>query len=270
MDKLDNRWITKKTPHACMVCGKEYKFQSGLSKHKNKCRSSTVEGNTDKLVQNQLSMSVENETLKEEVRELREMMRKMMKAQESTNDSVVSLHEIIPSVGTIINNKMSINVFLNEKCKDAMNITEFVEQLTVSLEDLIYTKNHGYVKGISNIFVKQLKDMKPTERPIHCSDKKRLQFYIKDEDKWEKDSSHKKIDQSIEDVTYTQIKQIQAWKDKHPNYLTDETLLTEWHTMINNVMGGQDDDDRNKNKGSIKKEISSTVEVKTQLIDIGK
>ena len=95
------------------------------------------------------------------------------------------------------NKKMTINVFLNEQCKDAMNLTDFVENVRVSLQDLNYTKKNGYIDGISNIFVKHLQDMKPTERPIHCSDKKRMQFYVKDANVWEKDKSHEKIDKSI-------------------------------------------------------------------------
>ena len=73
---------------------------------------------------------------------------------------------------------------MNEQCKNAMNLTDFINQLNVSLEDLQYSKNNGFIEGVTNIFTKQLKDLKPTERPIHCSDKKRLQFYVKDDDKW--------------------------------------------------------------------------------------
>ena len=162
------------------------------------------------------------------------------------------------------NNKMSINVYLNQYCKNAMNLTEFIDDLKVSIEDLMYTKTHGYVKGISNIFVKQLQDMKPTERPIHCSDKKRLQFYVKNENKWEKDNIHNNIDKSIDDVTIKQIKKIKTWERDHPNCFTDERLLTQWHMMIHNAMGG--DDDRNKNKDSIKKELGLTFEV-NKIID---
>ena len=88
-------------------------------------------------------------------------------------------------------NNMTINVFLNEHCKDALNLTDFVQNIKVTLEDLQYTKDNGFVNGVTNIITKQLQDLKPTERPIHCSDKKRLQFYVKDDDKWEKDVDNK-------------------------------------------------------------------------------
>ena len=117
---------------------------------------------------------------------------------------IQSQNEMIPKLGNNNNNKISINVFLNQHCKNAMNLTDFVDNIKLSIEDLEYTNQHGYVKGISNIFTKHLTDMKVTERPIHCSDKKRLQFYIKDSDKWEKDKEHKKIDQTIQKINKKQ------------------------------------------------------------------
>ncbi|GAI96804.1 unnamed protein product, partial [marine sediment metagenome] len=92
------------------------------------------------------------------------------------------------------NNNITINLFLNEYCKNAMNLTDFVNKLEVSLQDLDYTNKEGYIEGISNLLIKNLDELDAKERPIHCTDKKRLQFYIKDEDKWEKGVSNKKID----------------------------------------------------------------------------
>ena len=86
------------------------------------------------------------------------------------------------NVGNNNNNTISINLFLNENCKNAMNLTDFIQNMNVSLEDLEFSKDNGFVKGVTNIFTKQLQDLDPTERPIHCSDKKRLQFYVKEED----------------------------------------------------------------------------------------
>ena len=100
--------------------------------------------------------------------------------------------KMMPKIGNNNNNTISINFFLNETCKNAMNLTDFIDQLQVSLEDLSYSKDNGFVKGVTNIFAKQLQDLKPTERPIHCSDKKRLQFYVKDDDKWFKDAGNEK------------------------------------------------------------------------------
>ena len=163
---------------------------------------------------------------------------------------------------------MSINIYLNEKCKDAMNLTDFVENVKVYIEDLLYTKNHGFIKGISNIFVKQLQDMEPTQRPIHCSDKKRLQFYVKDDNKWEKDNVHKKIDKTIDEISFKQIKLLKQWENKHPNYLEDDELLKEWQLMIKNMTGGSKSEAiSSKEKSFIKRELGTTVDVQNELIE---
>ena len=275
MDNLDNERITQKEGYHCMVCGKIYKYASGLSKHKKKCVLSSDGGPLENVIIEVEPTSVENEPidlekefLKQEVAELKIMMKQILNNQVESTTNLETLKEVIPKMGNTYNNRMSINIYLNEKCKDAMNLTDFVDNVKVSLEDVLYTKNHGFVKGISNLFVKQLQDMEPTQRPIHCSDKKRLQFYVKDADKWEKDSSHEKIDKTIDDITYKQIKQVKLWEKTHPNYLEDDKLLMEWQTMIRNMTGGTDN--RNgleKEKSSIKRELGMSVEVKNELVD---
>lgn len=246
-----HRWITmdnEKNPRASCrlfscVCGKNYKFRSGLCKHKKKCRGSV--GGTDYEMINRLLE--QNKTLIERLTNLAEAR------------SVVNYQNCH-------NKKMTINVFLNEKCKSAMNLTDFLQNLEVSLADLMYTKTHGYIKGISNIFVKSLEGLDPTLRPIHCSDKKRLHFYVKDEDKWERDPGHEKIHQTIQDVTVKQIHSLKEWQKTHPNYLTDERLLVEWHTMIQQIMGGSGDTARSRNIVKIKKSLGTTTELKDNLV----
>ena len=227
-------------------CGKVYKFSSGLSKHKKICEYSL--DSTIDIFQKVLEQQTE--------------------LHEKINQVANSQSQNVINYNTNTNNKMTINVFLNEKCKDAVNLTDFINSLEVSLEDLQYTKEHGYIKGISNIFVKHLQDMPPTERPFHCSDKKRLQFYVKDENKWEKDNKHEKIESSISNIQMKQIKKIKEWEKEHPNYLKDECLLKEWHDMIHKIMGGDDDDTREKNNEQIKKSLGTTIELKDAMIPI--
>ena len=274
MDNVDNTRIIKKTPYACMVCGRQYKFASGLSKHKKKCQPTLDEDEDENIIIEISPTSVgneeidlEKESLKQEVDELKNMMKQIIHNQNQQTSNFETLKQVMPKIGDTYN-KMSINIYLNEKCKDAMNLTDFVENVKVSLEDILYTKNHGFVKGISNIFVKQLQDMEPTQRPIHCSDTKRLQFYVKDADKWEKDKSHEKINKTIDEITFKQIKHVKLWETEHPNYLNDDKLLMEWQTMIRNITGGDSGDgDTAKNKSSIKRELGTTVEVKSELVD---
>ena len=155
-------------------------------------------------------------------------------------------------------------MYLNQECKNAMNLTDFVENVKISIEDLMYTQQHGYVKGISNILAKQLKDMDPKKRPIHCSDKKRMQFYVKEEDKWEKDKEHKKIDKSIAKIKHNQILKIREWEDVHPNFTEDCQLIKVYNKMIAETMGSWDNDNDNNN---IKKQMSTIIEVKENMKD---
>lgn len=236
----------KKTQNFSCECGKVYKFRSGLSKHKKTCNS-----NLDSTIDI-----------------FQKVLEQQQDLQEKMNQVAINSSGNVINYNTNTNNKMTINVFLNEKCKDAMNLTDFIKSLEVSLEDLQYSKEHGYAKGISNIFVKHLQDMPPTERPFHCSDKKRMQFYVKDEDKWEKDNQHEKIDSSISNIQLKQIKKIKEWEQEHPNYLKDESLLQMWHDMIHQIMGPSDDATREKNKELIKKNIGTTVELKDAMIPV--
>ena len=254
----------------CLECGKIYKYASGLYRHKKICKpiNSQIEYEIDP----------EKESLKKEVEDLKQMMKlfmgntikkqnQVLEHQKKQEEYAKYLKEVVPTLGnTTNNNTMNINIYLNEHCKNAMNLTDFVENVKVSLEDLLYTKNHGYVKGISNIFVKQLKDMEPTQRPIHCSDKKRLQFYVKDDNKWEKDNSNEKIDKSIDKITKKQILAIKLWEKEHPNYLEDEKLTRIWSKMIKNMGTGVSENvTAEKEKTNIKKEVGMTVQLKTAI-----
>ena len=111
-----------------------------------------------------------------------------------------------------------------------------------------------------------MKDLDPNVRPIHCCDKKRLQFFVRDENKWQKDQQNKKIDKSINDLSIKQIKQLREWEVKNPNYLQDEKLLTQWQNLVHEIMGPSTDVQREKEKELIMKKIGTTTELKESLI----
>ncbi len=183
-------------------------------------------------------------------------LNKILKEQEN-------IKKMIPKSGgnTIINNKLSINVFLNTQCKQAMSIDDFVNQLQISLEDLKYSKNKGYVKGISNVFVKQLADLEPKERPIHCSDKKRLQFYIKNTNSWEKDDDNKNINKAIGNVQKKQIELLFLWDKEHPGWENNEKLIMERLAIAKSIYGSTTDKERTKENKQIKKIIGEKIEL---------
>jgi hypothetical protein len=172
-----------------------------------------------------------------------------------------NIKKMIPKAGdTIINNKLSINVFLNTHCKDAMSIHDFLNQLEFSLDDLKYTKNNGYVEGISNMFVKELENLDPTERPIHCSDKKRLQFYVKTPNKWEKDDDNKNLNKAIGNVQKKQIELMYLWDKQNPGWENNEILIMERLQIAKSVYGSVSNIERNKENKQIKKIIGGKID----------
>lgn len=262
----DNKMVTKNMLNC--VCGRTYKYRSGLSRHFKKCPY--IVDNSKNLVQ--LIHNEKIKKLEEKNSKLELALLDQQKTMDILAEQLPKLVEATVNIAkrplnvnnTNCNNKMTINMYLNQECKNAMNLTDFVENVKISIEDLMYTQQHGYVKGISNILAKQLKDMDPKKRPIHCSDKKRMQFYVKEEDKWEKDKEHKKIDKSIAKIKHNQILKIREWEDVHPNFTEDCQLIKVYNKMIAETMGSWDNDNDNNN---IKKQMSTIIEVKENMKD---
>lgn len=274
------------------VCQKTFKTASGMWKHKQKCEmwkayteskiSKKVSKKTQKVPtisapsKTEPKLSVDDELkqlqlqkAKLEVEKLKKEIENINKPQTSTNSLT---NELVETIGKIAGNNncnntnnISINMYLNEQCKNAMNLEDFVRNITVSLQDLDYSKQNGYAKGITNIFMKQLADLEPTERPIHCSDKKRLQFYVKDADKWEKDKDNKKLTSSIKSVGMEQVKKMSEWEKEHPDYMNNPDELEEWQKMLENVSGGINKDEMHKNVQKIKKQLGKVVDIKEEL-----
>jgi hypothetical protein len=233
-----------KVIHHKFVCGckKSYKFASGLSKHKKTCEYNpdhTNKNNTNESIHIKLdnisaqnkALFVENKILKEQILNLK--------------------------LGTTINNEnnLTINMFLNDKCKNAMNLEDFVEKIKFTLEDLKYTADNGFTDGISNVFIKNLNGLDVTERPIHCTDQKRLQFYVKNEDVWEKDDVN--LTNSIEQMSKKQGSSINEWTHANPNYLKSEKKRDEYFKIVNETMKSTDC----KNIKNIKKNVSRNVKL---------
>ena len=117
-----------------------------------------------------------------------------------------------------------------------MNLEDFIKKIKVSFNDLDYSKDNGFAKGIVNIVQEQLEDLTPIERPIHCSDKKRLKFYIKDQDKWEKDDNHKNLEKTINQIKVQQLRKLFEWENNNPTFSQNHKLLLNWQKMVKKVM----------------------------------
>lgn len=207
--------------YVCESCGKTYKYASGVSRHRKTCTGG-------------------GEVVKAQAKHIEELQGMIHQLAETNRRTVEALAPR-GGGGNVYNttNKMTVNVFLNEKCKGAMDLNDFVESMVISVSDLDYTRENGYVKGISNIFAKHLGDLGPTERPIHCVDAKRLQFYVKDEGEWNKNGDDKMND-SIHRVSSKQIQRIKEWERAHPNWEDNEVGVEEYLATVRSVMGGVD------------------------------
>ena len=207
------------------ICGKNYKHSSTLYAHKkkNNCQENIV--SLTNLIDDKLTINTNDgqqqliEYLMKENSEFKQLMidqnKHMMELAKHSgnNNSNVNINN------TTNNNSFNLNVFLNETCKDAMNIMEFVDQLQVSVKDLEETGRLGYAEGISKIFINGLKQINLSDRPIHCSDSKREIVYIKDKNEWNKEDDNKSLlTNAIKHVAHKNMKQIREWTKVNPEY----------------------------------------------------
>jgi hypothetical protein len=155
------------------------------------------------------------------------------------------INNIIPKIGNItnnttnnhttMNNNFNLNVFLNEQCKDALNITDFIDSLKITLEDLLFSKTNGISRGITDVLIKGLKELDIYKRPIHCTDIKRDTMYIKDEDKWSKDDSHNMIKNTIVKIANMERTALQQWAIDNPDWMETERKQLDYLTMVRSI-----------------------------------
>jgi len=147
-----------------------------------------------------------------------------------------------------------------------MNLSDFLEQIHITDDDLKYTKDNGYIKGMTNIFEKSLSKMDKTQHPFHCSDKKRLQFYIKDSNTWDKDKELKKIKRSLSIITDKNIRHLQQWKLKNPTWVDDDKLHDEFIEITRSILHGSLDIVGEKAKNKVIKNIADKYTIDNKII----
>jgi hypothetical protein len=222
------------TPFIC-DCGRQYKERTGLWRHKKKCEENN-ENDKESLNKELIMMLIkENSDLKNMVLDV---CQKIQPINNTINSNNVNSN----------NKTFNLNVFLNEHCKDAMNITDFVDSLKLQLSDLESVGKLGFVNGISNIIVKNLNSLDETKRPIHCTDTKREVLYIKDEDKWEKNNeSNNKIRKVIKKIANKNARLLPEFKKEHPDCVKAVSKFSDqYNKIIVEAMGGSGDNDLEK------------------------
>jgi len=244
------------------ACGKIYKHRQSLFNHKKRC----VIINKTKMILDVIKDDKNvQDFLMEQNKQLIEQLSQQNKQLMEQNNKLIELSQgntigtINNTVNTNSNNKFNINVFLNETCKDAINLTDFVNQITLSLEDLEETSKVGYAEGISNVFIRNLKDIDYKERPIHCNDFKREVLYIKDDNQWVKDNKDK-LTNAIKIIANKNLKQIPNWQKANPEYNNPKSKQNDkYMKMLCEVMSGSTKEEQQKNYNKIIKNISREV-----------
>jgi hypothetical protein len=248
IDNENNGFLAKASKYDCKKCNKVFNDRAGLWRHKKKCY------NEEPITENKKLSELDKDeliiTLLKQNAELIKGQQDMMKGQQ---DMMVKLTEngiTNHSHNTTTNshNKaFNLNFFLNETCKNAMNINDFVDSIKLQLTDLMEVGELGYVEGISKIIVKNLNNLDETVRPIHCTDKKRETMYVKDEGQWEKEDDNKsRLKKAINRVANKNIRLLPQFREKYPEYKNSSSKISDVHDKL--VIEVMETDDLKKEK----------------------
>ncbi len=234
-------------------CGKSYKHRQGLSRHKKICKKTPDENileeetnypaNSDNKYMEIIKQMHEDQIERDRMHS--EQLKHILSCAGNNNNS-----------NNTTNNTFNVNFFLNNDCKDAMNLTDFIESLQVQLKDLEYTTDNGHIKGITNIFHTALANMEENKRPMHCTDLKREVLYIKDNDEWHKDDDKELLKGAVTKVVDKNLSNSERWIDEHPDVLTSGSKdSNRYIKMTENSLGTGKEDEQHKIMKNIMKEV---------------
>jgi hypothetical protein len=228
---------------SCEKCNKEFKTNSGLWKHKKQCSNYNINEVTNETI-NDLAKKIsdKDELIMFLIKENAEFKNIIVDQQKQQNVMLMEIMKNNVNVNTNNSNNTTNNshnkafnlqFFLNETCKDAMNIGDFVNSIKLQLSDLENIGEIGYVEGISNIITSNLKALDVTQRPVHCTDKKRETMYIKDENKWAKENEDKpKLRKAIKNIANKNIRLLSQFREKYPDYCNSSLKISDTYDKI--------------------------------------
>ena len=254
--KNDDKKEQKNAEKNVCICGKSFKYRQGLFVHRKICtdyinNDSKYGDNIEiKNDSNETSKKIEDvvccdnkviitkEMFMELINDNKEMIKVIKGQQEQINSIIPKIGNITNNTtnnNTTMNNNFNLNVFLNEKCKDALNISDFIDSLKITLEDLLFSKTNGISRGITDVLIKGLKELDIYKRPIHCTDIKRDTMYIKDEDKWYKDDNHDMMKNTIVKIADMERTALQQWAIDNPDWMETERKQLDYLTMVRSI-----------------------------------
>jgi hypothetical protein len=254
-NSTENPQIVTENPHTVekkynCICGNQYKERSGLWKHKKKCDIIT---NIEKEYQNEDLGIISENMLQKQIDT--NLIIEILKQNQELQKTILELSKERTVMTNCNNNNKTFNlqVFLNEQCKDALNISEFVEQIKIQLTDLETTGRLGYVEGVTRIINKNLNELETNKRPIHCSDIKRETIYIKDENEWIKENNDKSIlKNAVKEIANKNILQIKEWKKANPDCMDSDSKKNDLYLkIVSNSMSGSTKEEQINNLNKI-------------------
>ena len=269
-------------PIICDICGKRYKTRTGLWKHKKTCEGEIKDElrepenepvnqelpDVSKMITPEMVMSLltQNQEFKDLIvvqqQEMTKLQNKLLEREDKLIEAVKEGKTINNNCNnTNSNNKFNLNFFLNEQCKNAMSIADFVNNMVLTVDDLKNTGSLGYIDGITKIFTDKLKAIDTYDRPMHCTDLKRETLYIKQNNEWDKDTDKEKMKRAIECVANKNLHNLDTWKEENPGHeVMDSKEDKEFVQIMTNSLGGMGTD-REKNKQKIIKNVLKEVMV---------
>jgi len=241
----DSIKLQKVAKYEC-TCGKIYKYDSGYYRHKKVC----INKESEIIVSTKNENYIDNDIITMLVKQNTELIELLKNGTHNINSN-----------NNNHNKTFNLHFFLNETCKDALNITDFMNNIQLQIKDLDNTAKEGYVNGISNIIIKELKDLDVCKRPIHCSDLKRETLYVKDNNIWEKDNEEKdKMKKVIKEISDKNIKNIPLWLKEHPNFSKyNHPDNDEYMDLLTCCMSGSTKEEQEENLNKIIKKLSKEV-----------
>lgn len=276
----DDAKVPKSSANHVCSCGKSYKYRQGLFQHKKKCSyidenenmcqpvhqensSKSIISPTKQQIQNKSNLMISETSGENDYKEMfiemvhqnKELQKTLIKQQEQIN-------EMIPKIGNTTNshntqnNHFNLQLFLNEQCKDAVNLIDFVKSLHIELSQLEYIGKNGFAEGMTNIFTKAIENMEVTKRPIHCTDLKRETLYIKDNEQWNKDNDQDKMKTAIDVLKQNNIAKISDWVKENPECDSYEHPKSD---LLINIIQNHAKEDRKSLKKIIKNIAKSSV-----------
>ena len=233
----DNKNVQESSNKYECECGNIYKNRHNLSRHKKACKNNDTKSITG-------SYNIVNSTMVKEPSN-HDLILNLLKQNNDLQKQIIELSKepkvinYVTNSGNTNNSQFNLNIFLNETCKNAINFSEFIDNIKVSYDDLENNAKMGFVDGMTKIIMDNLKQLELNDRPIHCTDVKRETIYVKEEDQWEKDKSKDVLQKGIQEITRKNMCQLTEWREENPEYDDMETEMGEKSIILQqNLMAG--------------------------------